>query len=68
MTQGRSGEIAICNAGSQASVALALKPTIRSVAAAQDSFQQWWASSLSTLAHVEKGGQATQESKSARRT
>ena len=31
-----------------------VKPTTRSVAAAQDSFQRWWASSLSTLAHVKK--------------
>ena len=29
-------------------------PTVRSVAAAQGSFQRWWASSLSTLAHVKK--------------
>ena len=33
-----------------------LKPTTRSVAAAQDSFPWWWAWSLSTLAHVKKCG------------
>ena len=32
----------------------ASKPTIRSAAAGSDSFQRWSASSLSTLAHVEK--------------
>ena len=35
---------------------LPLKPTIRCLAAAQDSFQRWWASSPSTLAHVRKCG------------
>ena len=39
------------NASVQASTSSTLKPTIRSVGAAQDSFQVWWASSLSTFVH-----------------
>ena len=44
------------NAGGQARTSSPMKPTRRSAAAGQDSFQRWWASSRSTLAHVKKCG------------
>ena len=38
-----------------------LVATTSSVAAAQDSFQRWWASSLSSVAHVKKLSEAAQD-------
>ena len=53
--QGRSGEKPSQCWWSGGHV-LPLKPAMRSVAAPQDTFQRWWASSLSTLAHVKRCG------------
>ena len=53
--QGRSGEEP-SQRWWQGQHLLPLKPTIGKVAAAQDSVQLWWTSSLSTLAHVKKCG------------
>ena len=64
--QGRSGEQPTQRQRPSRSV-LPLKPTIRSVAAAQDCLHRWWMSSLSTFAHVRKCV-AAQDNKSVRST
>ena len=49
------------NAGGHASTSSTLKPTVRSVAAVQDSLSVWWASLLSTTAHVKMFEEAAQD-------